>query len=100
MPAMPTSPQPHSRETFVFAFETPQQREEVFEKLKPYIMAETGVRVIGMSNDDEMKRVWLMEEAADRYKDLGELRDAIDAIGQCSDLSAWSWEKFDNDETV
>jgi hypothetical protein len=96
-PAMPTSPQPRSRETFVFAFETREQRDEVFEKLKPYIMAEAGVRVIGMSSDDEMKRGRLMEEAADRYKDLSELRDAIDAIGQCPDLSEWSWEKFDNE---
>lgn len=51
--------------------------------------------VTAMSMDHEMRRVALMEEANDRYRRDG-LADAIEAISQCPDLSAWSWDDFNN----
>ena len=53
--------------------------------------------VTAMSNDHEMRRVALMEEAAERC-DRHALNDAIDAISQCPDLSEWSWDKFENED--
>jgi hypothetical protein len=96
----PATTHARTRQTIVFAFETQEQRDELFEKLKPYIMGEAGLRVVAMSDDNEMRRACLMREASERYRHPHEIRDAIDALDQCSDLSAWSWEKFDNEETV
>jgi hypothetical protein len=54
--------------------------------------------VTAISMDHEMRRAHLMEEASERYRDAYELRHAIEAISQCPELSAWTWEKFEADD--
>lgn len=61
--------------------------------------ASSPFEVTAMSMDHEMRRVHLMEEAAERYRDAYDLRDAIEAISQCADLSTWDWKKYETEET-
>jgi hypothetical protein len=82
-----------SRETFVFGYDTPEQRSEMFAMLEPYIHAECGVRVTAMSRDHEMTRVRLIEEALER-RDVRDKLNVIQEILDCPDLSKWSWDNL------
>mgnify|MGYP001587518290 FL=1 len=84
------------RETVVFAFDTLEQRKELMAYVHPKFLLESGLRVVGIAVDNEMKRVSLMEEAVARYSAGHALHEAIEAISQCPDLSQWSWDKFEN----
>lgn len=53
--------------------------------------------VTAMAMDHEMRRIALMEEAIDRYSDRYDAVEAVAAISACPDLSAWSWEQFENE---
>ena len=54
--------------------------------------------ITAMSHDHEMRRASLMEGALERYGDGYDLRETIEAIAGCPDLSEWSWTKFDEGE--
>jgi hypothetical protein len=82
-------------ETLVFRYDSPDQRAVLMDMVKPYWNAETGLRVVAMSIDNEVSRMGLVQEALERYTDRDELRDAIDAVLQCADLRHWSWDKHD-----
>ena len=76
------------RVTVVFAYDTPEQRSELFRLIG-------DLRVVALSIDNEVTRVGLLMEAAERYDDHHELRDAMDAVFQCEDLKTFSWEKYE-----
>lgn len=78
------------RETVVFAYDTPEQRSELFR-----LIGDLRLRVVALSIDNEVTRVGLLMEAAERYDDHHELRDAMDAVFQCEDLKTFSWEKYE-----
>jgi hypothetical protein len=44
-----------------------------------------------ISNDDEICRVRLIEEAVDKYDDHCVVREFIEDIIGCADLSKWEW---------
>lgn len=80
-----------NRETFVFGYDTPDQRTEMFDALKPFIDANDGVRITAMSADHEMMRVALIEEAISR-REVRDKLEIIEDILECPDLSKWSWD--------
>lgn len=86
------------RETIVFAYDTPEQRSELFALLGDMPMRKDGLRVVAMSVDNEVTRVGLLQEAIERYDDKYELLEALDAVQQCEDLKAFSWERFEAEE--
>lgn len=79
-------------ETLVFRFDTNEQREELYALLKPYMFAESGIRITAMSADHEIQRLSIIEEALER--DDCDIRDAVDEIVGCPDLSKWSWAAY------
>lgn len=83
------------RETVVFAYDTPEQRSELFRLIGDLLKQEVSLRVVALSIDNEVTRVGLLMEAAERYDDHHELRDAMDAVFQCEDLKTFSWEKYE-----
>jgi hypothetical protein len=80
-----------NRETFVFGYDTPEQRTDLMALLKPYMLAEEGIRITAVSVDHEMRRVSLIEEAIER-RDVRDKLEVIEEILECPDLSEWSWE--------
>ena len=84
-------------ETIVFQFDTAAQRKKLFDLLQPYMFADSGIRVSAMSVDHEIRRLSLIEEALEQ--DDCDLRDAIEDIIGCPDLSQWSWDKYLDGET-
>ena len=91
---------PSMRQTVVFAFDTKEQRDELFEMIKPiYKPLEDGLRVVAMSDDNEVTRVGLMAEVIERYRDRDEIVEAIEALYQCDNLKEWSWSKFECEAT-
>ena len=76
------------RVTVVFAYDTPEQRSELFRLIG-------DLPIVALSIDNEVTRVGLLMEAAERYDDHHELRDAMDAVFQCEDLKTFSWEKYE-----
>lgn len=83
---------PQGVDTLVFRHDTPEQRKALMEIVKPYWNAEDGLRVCAMSVDNEMRRLSLIEDALDRYSDGYDLREAVQAIIGCPDLSKFSWD--------
>lgn len=84
-------------QTLVFQFETVDQRHELLASLSGMMLRETLPRISAMSMDDEQTRAGLMVEALERYSDSYELRNAIEALAEASDLHLWSWEKYDGE---
>jgi hypothetical protein len=81
---------PH-RTTVVFAFDTPEEHAELMAYVKPRFLLDSGLRISGLAVDNEMLRVRLIEEALERFDDGYDLRDAIEEIIGCLDLSKFSW---------
>lgn len=86
------------RETVVFAYDAPEQRAELMRLLGDMPKREDGLRVVAFSVDNEVTRVGLLMEAAERYDDRDELRDALDAVFQCEDVKSFTWEKYEADD--
>ena len=84
-------------ETVVFEYDTPEQREQLFALISPLWDKDDGLRVTAISRDDEMQRVELLTEAAERFDDHYDMREMQQAIFGCPDLSKWSWD--DAEET-
>ncbi len=83
------------RETIVFAYDTPEQRHELMALIGDMPIRKDGLRVVAFSIDNEVTRVGLLHEAAERYDDRDELRDALDAVHQCEDVKSFTWEKYE-----
>lgn len=84
-------------ETVVFQYDTPEEREELIaEIIKPLWDKATGLRVTAISRDNEIQRVELIAEAAERIDDPFELEYVRQQILDCPDLSKWDWEKEDD----
>lgn len=86
-------------QTIVFQFETREQCRAVLDQFQPMMLADNLPRISALSSDDEMKRAELMFQAVERYDDHYDLREAIVALAEATDLQAWSWEKYEA-ETV
>lgn len=86
-------------QTVVFQFENQEQRKAMLDGIWHMVTSETLPRITGMSRDDELRRAELMFEASERYSDHYDLREAIAAVYQASNLRDWSWEKYEA-ETV
>lgn len=79
-------------ETVVFQYDTLEQREELFAIIKPLWDREDGLRVTAISRDNEIQRVELLTEAAERYDDHYDMREVQQQIFGCPDLSKWIWD--------
>lgn len=82
-------------QTVVFEFENQEQRKATLEQFEKLIFSETAPRVTGLSVDDELKRAQLMFDAVERYDDHYDLREAIVALAEATNLRDWSWEKYE-----
>lgn len=82
-------------QTVVFQFETQEQRKATLDGLWHMVTSETLPRISGLSLDDELRRAELMYEASERYEDHYDLREAINALYQASNLRDWSWKKYE-----
>ena len=80
------------RETIVFAYDTEEQRREIMAMFDGWFERENGKRIVGVSHDNEMRRVELIEQAIERYSDHYDRRDAIDSVLQHPNLSRFSWD--------
>ena len=84
----------HSQENFttvVFYHENEAQRQELMSLVHSKWNAEGSLRVTALSADHEMTRINLIEEALER-EDVFDLKDTIEDICQCPDVSNWDWE--------
>ena len=79
-------------DTVVFAYDTPEQRRVAMEFVQPLFLRGEGLRVVGLSVDNELTRLNLIREALERIDDHYDLRETIQAIIECPDLSKWSWD--------
>lgn len=86
------------RETVVFAYDTEEQRQAILAMFPDWHSREAGPRIVGLSHDNEMKRVSLIQDAMDRYSDHYDQRDAIEAIMQHPNLSRFKWSDVDETE--
>ena len=93
-------PEPHDNdglrngvETVVFEYDTPEQREQLFALIKPLWDKDDGLRVTAISRDNEIQRIELLTEAAERYDDHYDMREVQQEIFVCPDLSKWSWDE-------
>lgn len=82
-------------DTIVFRHDTKSQRKMLMNILRQFATAESGLRVVAMSVDNEVTRVELIEEALERCDDHYDLRETIEAICACPDLSRWTWDEAD-----
>jgi len=80
-------------ETVVFEYDTPEQREALFAIIQPLWKNDAGLRVTAVSRDNEIQRVELLTEAAERYDDHWDIRDVQQQIFGCQDLSTWNWDE-------
>lgn len=79
-------------DTIVFRHDTADQRRMLMNAVSQFTRADTGLRVVAMSLDNEVTRVGLIEDALKRCDDHYDLRATIEAIVGCPDLSKWSWD--------
>ena len=86
-------------QTVVFEFENQEQRKATLDQFEKLLFSETTPRVTGLSVDDELTRAQLMFDAVERYDDHFDLRKAIVALSEATNLRDWSWEKYEA-ETV
>ncbi len=78
--------------TAVYTFTDTCAFDAEWERLKPILMADSGpVRIHAVSRDDEMLRVQLIEEAADKYDDPHAFKEVVRDLFGCPDLSKWEW---------
>lgn len=89
------------RMTIVFEVNDRAAFEPLMAEMQKGFLREDGApwRITAMSSDDEMTRVNLIEEAAERFRSA-DLRDAIEAITECPNLTEWSWEAYEAGETA
>lgn len=85
------------RETIVFAYDTEDQRRDLLAMFPRWFEREEGegLRIVGLSHDDEMKRVSLIQEALERHSDHYDARDAVDEIIQHPNLTRFIWAEVD-----
>lgn len=82
------------RQTIVFAYDTEAQRRELLAMFPEWHARETGTRIVGLSLDNEMRRVSLIEDAIDRFNDHYDRQEAIEAILGHPNLTRFSWSEL------
>jgi hypothetical protein len=87
------------RETVVFAFDNDEQRAQLFDLIRPYnSIKDDGLRVVALSADNEVNRVFLIEQAVERCHLNGDLEDTVVELCECANLSKWKWPGDRTDE--
>ena len=84
------------RQTLVFAYDTVEQRLALLALFPDWFLRTEGLRIVAASMDNEIKRVSLIEEAAERYSDCTDRQDAIDAVIEHPNLSKFKWEEYED----
>lgn len=83
------------RETLVFAYDTPEQRNELMAMFPEWMSRVVGLRLVAASSDNEVSRVGLIEEAFNgpiRSK-LIDFDDAIQTILDHEDVKSFKWSE-------
>ena len=89
------------RETIVFAYDTEDERRAIMALFHSGWHDRTeGPRIVGMSNDSELTRINLIQEAVERYSDHYDLRDAIEEIMQHPNLTRFKWADIEDAESA
>ena len=86
------------RETIVFAYDTDDERKQLMAMFPDWFMRDTGLRIVAMSHDNEIKRVNLIEELVLEGKhNAYDLADGVETITQHPNLSRFAWSDLDGD---
>ena len=97
LPPTHERPAMHTRETIVFAFETPEQRAQLMAMIGSMMnpSLDEGLRVVALSVGNEVSRVSKMYETTERYKDRDAIVDAIESLFNTDTPERWTFEQFD-----
>ena len=86
-------PEDTKRETIVFAYDTEEQRRALLAMFPEWFNKEDGLRIVGLSHDNELKRVDLISEALGLYDDHFDRSEAIQGVLDHPNLSRFTWTR-------